>query len=357
MNICIPKERRFFEFRMGMTPAGVQMLCQQGHTCYIEHDAGLEAGFSNDAYLRAGGKIVYSAEEAFGRADLLLKIARPSVEEIAWLRSGVVIAGLLHISSAKDDEIRGLVDKGVSALALEQIQKPDGSFPVRQPLSQIGGRLSAQIGAQLLQNNVGGKGIILGGIAGVPQAEVVVIGAGTVGSFATRVLVGMGAHVTVLDTDIDAIQEIQDFNPGIATLASNPFNVAFACRRADLVIGAVYTVGDRAPVVVSREMVRAMRPRSVIMDISIDEGGCVETSHPTSHEASTFVEEGVVHYCVPNIPSIVARSSTVAFLNPAFHYILEIAASGIDHAVEKYPELHEGLRLSHGEPRKMWDAD
>lgn len=353
MNICIPKERRTFEFRVGMAPAGVQMLTQLGHTCYIERDAGLDAGFSDLDYLKAGGRIAYSAEEVFGRADLLLKVARPSLEEIGWLRQGVVVAGLLHISSALDDEIRSLAEKQISTLSYEQIQLSDGSYPVRQPLSQIGGRLSAQIGARLLQNNSGGKGIILGGIAGVPQGEVVVIGAGIVGTNAIRGFVGLGAHVTALDTDLGALQAIQEYFPAVATLVSNPFNVAFACKRADLVVGAVYTSGEHAPLVVTREMVRSMRSRSVIMDVSIDEGGCVETSHPTTHETSTFIEEGVIHYCVPNIPSVVARSSTVAFLNPAFDYILQVAGAGIDKAYEDNPALRKGVKMYRGELHKQ----
>jgi len=336
---------------VGLTPGGVQLLTRQGHVCYIEHDAGLEAGFSDQDYLKIGGKIVYTAQEVFGRADLLLKIARPTLEEIEWLNPGAVIAGLLHLSSAKNDEIRGLHEKEASTLAYEQILLPDGTYPVRKPLSQIGGRLSAQIGARLLQNNSGGKGIILGGIPGIPQAKVVGIGAGIVGNFATRGFVDMGAHVIVLDTDLNALEHIQQYSPGISTLLSNPVNIAYACKHADLMIGAVYVSGDRPPVVVTREMVRSMRSRSVIMDISIDEGGCIETSRPTTHENSTFVEENVIHYCVPNIPSLVARSATCAFLNAAFDHIFKIAADGFDQAIQENPVLATGVRIFHGEPR------
>jgi alanine dehydrogenase len=230
MNICVPKEKQYFEFRVGLHPAGVKTLVQQGHTCYIEHNAGLEAGFADQDFLEAGGKIVYSSEEVFGRSDLLLKIAKPTVQEIQWLRHDTVVAGLLHLSCAREEVIRSLEEKQVSTLSYERIQLPDKSFPVRKPLSQIGGRLSAQIGASLMQNNSGGRGIILGGIAGIPQAKVVVIGAGIVGSFATYGFVGMGAHVTVLDSNLNALQAIQEFSPVISTLVSTPNNIAYACH-------------------------------------------------------------------------------------------------------------------------------
>lgn len=356
MNICIPKERRSYEFRVGLTPGGVQLLTQQGHVCYIEHDAGQEAGFSDQDYQKTGGKIVYSPQEVFGRADLLLKIARPTLEEIEWLNPRAVVAGLLHLSSAKNDEIQRLHEKEASTLAYEHIQLPDGSYPVRTPLSQIGGRLSAQIGARLLQNTSGGKGIILGGIPGIPQARVVVIGAGIVGTFATRGFVDFGAQVTVLDTDLNALQHLQEYSPGITTLLSNPVNIAYVLKHADLVIGAVYVSGDRPPVVVTREMIRSMRSRSVIMDISIDEGGCIETSRLTTHETPTFIEEGVIHYCVPNIPSIVARSATFAFLNTAFDYIFKIATVGLDQAIKEYPALQSGVRIFHGEQLESREA-
>lgn len=349
MNICVPKEKLSFEFRVGLHPPGVKTLVQQGHTCYIEHNAGLEAGFSDQDFLEAGGKIVYSSEEVFGRADLLLKIAKPTVEEIQWLCPDAVIAGLLHLSSAREEVIQKLEEKQVSTLAYERIQLPDKSFPVRKPLSQIGGRLSAQIGAGLLQNNSGGRGIILGGIAGIPQARVVVIGAGIVGSFATHGFVGMGAHVTVLDSNLNALQAIQEFSPVISTLVSTPNNLGLACQQADLVVGAVYAEGDRAPVVVNREMVRAMKTRSVIMDISIDEGGCVETSRLTTHEKPTFIEEGVIHYCVPNIPCVVSNSSTCAFLNAAFDFIQQIVSEGFDHAFRNDSALRQGVKIFHGE--------
>jgi alanine dehydrogenase len=348
MNIGIPKERRPFEYRVGMTPSGVQLLVKQGHTCYIEHDAGLGAGFSDKEYELSGGRIAYSPHEVFGRADLLLKVARPMLEEIEWLRPGTTIAGLLHLGSARKDKIDALLKNNITAVAYEQITLQDGTVPVRRPLSQIGGRLTAQIGARLLQNNSGGKGILIGGVPGVPPAEVVIIGAGIVGTCATMGFIGMGAHVTVLDADLNALQNLSDRCPGVVTVMANPINIARSVAYADIAVGAILTSGEQPPIVVTREMVRSMKPRSVIMDISIDEGGCVETSRPTTHEHPTFVDEGIIHYCVPNMPSVVARTATYAYLNAAFPYILEVATKGIDVAILNDPALERSINTYRG---------
>lgn len=349
MNICIPKERRPFEFRVGMTPSRVQMLVEQGHTFYVEHDAGLGAGFSDLEYEKAGARIVYSSHEVFGRADLLLKVSRPLFEELEWLRPGSILAGLLHLTSTRHEKIDIMLDKEITAVAYEKIILPDGTGPIRKPLSKIGGLLAAQIGARLLQNNAGGKGILLGGIAGVPPAEVVIIGAGVAGSGAAEAFIGMGAHITVLDVDINALEMIFIKFPGVATMVSFPNNIARACAYADIVVGAILVPGERPPIIITREMVQSMKPRSVIMDISIDEGGCVETSRPTTHEKSTYIEEGVIHYCVPNIPSVVARTATHALLNAAYPYIEEIANNGIDQAIVSIPAIGTGVELHHGE--------
>jgi len=353
MNIGIPKEKRTFEFRVGMTPAGVQMLTQQGHTCYVEHEAGLGAGFSDREYEQAGGRIAYSAHEVFGRADLLLKVARPLYEELEWLRPKTVVAGLLHLASSRKDKIDMIQNKGLTAVAYEHIQLPDGTVPVRKPLSQIGGALAAQISARLLQNNAGGKGILMGGIGSVPPAEVAIIGAGVFGTYATRAFVGLGAHVTVLDTNMEALHRIYDMSPGVGTLMAYPQAIENALINADVVVAAVLVPGERPPIVITRDMVRKMKERSVIMDISIDEGGCVETSRLTTHEKSTFVEEGVIHYCVPNIPSVVARTSTFAFINAAFPYIMKIANEGIYAAVKENPALESGTVILDGEARHL----
>jgi alanine dehydrogenase len=270
-----------------------------------------------------------------------------------WVRPQTIIAGLLHLLVTRQEKINLLIEKKITTVAYEQIQTLDGIMPVRRPLSQIGGYLSAQIGAKLLQNDSGGTGVLLGGIAGVLPAEVVILGAGIVGTFATRAFLGMGARVTVLDTDLEALHWIHENHPGLATLVSNPDNVERACTWADVLIGAAYIPRARSPILVTREMVQRMKPRSVIIDISIDEGGCVETSHPTTHLTPTFIEEGVIHYCVPNIPSIVARTSTLAFLNAALPYIIEIANHGVDQAMADHPALKFGVQIYLGEPQYL----
>ena len=351
MNIGIPKERRSFEFRVGMTPAGVQLLSKAGNVCYVEHEAGIAAGFSDQDYEQAGARIVYSSHEVFGRADILLKVTRPLVEELEWLRPETILAGLLHLNSAREDKIDLMLEKKITCLAYEQILLPDGTYPVRRPLSKIGGRLAPQIAAMLLQSDAGGKGILLGGIAGIPPAEVVIIGAGLAGNCAWKAFLNMGAHVTVLDVNEDALQAVVDQSRNVATMISNPVNIARAVCYADVVVGSVLVPGERAPIIVTREMVRTMKPRSILMDISIDEGGCVETSHPTTHQHSTFIEEGVVHYCVPNIPSLVARTSTYAFTNAAFPYILEVANKGVDAAMIANQAIKHGIGTYKGEAR------
>jgi len=349
MNIGIPKERRSFEFRVGMTPTGVYMLTQAGHICYVEHEAGLGAGFSDQEYEKAGARIVYSSEEAFGRADLLLKVARPLAEEIEWLRTETTIAGLLHLASARQDKIDLLHKAKITAVSYEQIAMDDGAVPVRKPLSQICGRLIAQISARLLQNNSGGKGILLSGIASVPPAEVAIIGAGVVGFNGTRSFLDMGAHVIVLDRELTALQRVHDALPGAVTMMATPRNIAKVCTFADIVVGAIYSSGERPDIVITREMVQTMKPRSIIMDISIDEGGCVETSRPTTHEHSYYTEEGVIHYCVPNIPSVVARTSTYGFVNAAIPFVMEIAEKGIEAAIQDNSAIERGITVHQGE--------
>jgi alanine dehydrogenase len=349
MNIGIPKERRPFEFRVGLTPAAIQVLADRGHTCYVEHNAGLGAGFSDQDYEQAGARVVYSPHEVFGRADLLLKVTRPIQDELEWIRPETTIGGLFHLASSRQDKVDVLLKNKVTTISYEQIQLADGGFPVLRPMSQIGGRMTAQIAAMLLQNNAGGKGILLGGMTGVPSAEVVVIGAGVVGTYATAGFLGMGAHVAVLDTDIDALQRIQDRFPTVTTMVSNPRSISRSCTYADVVVGAVLVPWERAPIVLTLDMIKSMKPRALVMDISIDQGGCIETSRPTTHEHPTFIKEGIVHYCVPNIPGVVARTSTHALTNAAMPYILQMVDKGIDIAIEENPELARAVTTRAGE--------
>lgn len=353
MNIGIPKEIRPSEYRVGLSPAGVQALTGRGHTVYVEHDAGRGAGFSDHDYEKAGGRIAYSAHEVYARADYLTKIGRPLQEEIEWLQDGVILAGLLQLPSARQKKISTLLEKNITAIAYELIQRPDGSRPMLKVSSQIGGRMTAQIAARFLQNDHGGKGILLGGMPGVPPAEVVIIGAGTVGLCAARAFQGLGAHLTILDNDIAALQYIQDNLPNVVTLMSSPTSVARSVAYADVVVSTVMIPGQRAPLVVTREMVSAMKPRSLIIDVSIDQGGSVETSRPTTHENPTFVEEGVIHYCVPNIPGVAARTATHAFVNAALPFILQIADLGVDTALAQTPGIEAGIATQGGELRHL----
>ena len=354
MNIGIPKERRPSEYRVGLSPAGVKLLTEAGHTCYIESKAGVGAGFSDDNYLQAGGKIVYSGEEAYGRADIVLKAVRPTTEEMDWLVPGQVLMGYLYLPAAQPDKIKILLDKKITAVAYEQIQRVDGSLPVLKPLSQIGGQMAAQIVAKLLQNDGGGNGVLLGGVPGVPPAEIVIIGAGVVGENAARAFLGKGAHVTILDRDLNRLQELARFLPsGVVTLVSHPFNIERACGFADAVIGAVMVPGERAPIVLPRSAVQKMRPGSVLLDLSIDEGGCAETSRPTSHGNPTYVAEGVIHCCIPNLPGVVARTATHAFLNAAWPYIQRVASQGVENALTADPDLERGLVTYQGQLRHI----
>ena len=353
MDIGIPKERRPFEYRVGLSPAGVELLCNDGHSVYVEHEAGSVAGFEDEEYVLAGANIVYSPEEAYGRANLVLKVSRPTEEEMAFLQPGSALAGLLSLPSARQSRIDSLLKNKITAIAYEQIREADGSLPVLRPFSQIGGAMSAEVAARLLQSNQGGRGILLGGIPGIPPAEVVILGAGTAGTYAARAFTGLGAHVTVLDKEINALQRISQYGMNVVTMLSTERNIVRCCEFANVVVGAVLIPGARAPLLVSRETVRKMKPRSVIIDISIDEGGCVETSRPTTHDRPSYIEENIVHYCVPYMPGIVARTATYGFVNVAIPYIQQIANLGVEKAIEENLSIEAAINTYQGEIRHL----
>jgi len=348
MNIGIPKERRPFESRVGLSPAGVEILTQHGHQVYVEHEAGLGAAFEDREFETAGARLVYSPEEVFIRADLMLKVARPTKEELDWLRPETTVTGLLHLASAREDKTQILLEKKITSIAYEQIQAADGSLPVLRPFSQIGGRMSAAIAARFLQNNWGGKGILLGGIPGVPPAEVVILGGGTVGMCAANAFLGLGAHVTVIDKDVNVLQSMYTRFPQVVTMISTKRNIERAIAYADVVVGAVLITGERTPILITRQMMQAMKPRSVFIDVSIDQGGCAETSRPTTHDHPTYIEEGVLHYCVPNMPGVVARTATHAFVNAAMPYILQIADVGVEEAMRQNPAIEKAVNTHAG---------
>ena len=343
MNIGIPKESRPSEYRVGLSPAGVQRLVSRGHTCYVEHDAGKYAGFSDHDYQQAGAAIVYSAHEAFGRADIILKLTRPTEIELKLVQPGAIIGGALHLSAANEAKIKYLLENKITTIAYERIHLEDDSRPVLKAMSEIGGHMLAQIAANLLQNNTGGKGILLGGAPGIPPAEVVIIGAGTLGGSAAQAFSAVGAHLTVLDRSVESLRRIETKVPHIASLLATKVNIRRTCAYADVVITAAAVPGDRAPVLITREILREMKPRAIILDASIDEGGCLETSRPTTHDNPTFIEENITHYCVPNVSSVIARTSTNSFSNAAFPFIETIVTKGIEQAIEDDPAIARAI--------------
>ena len=350
MNICIPRERRDSEYRVGLTPAGIQLLAKAGHTCFIEHEAGIGSGFDDHDYQQAGGQIVYSGEEVYGRADLLLKVARPTGQEFEWMREGTILTGFLHLTAGRSEKVASLLDKNITSIGYEIIQDEDGSLPVLIPLSQVGGRMVPQIAATLAQNNYNGKGILLGGVPGVPPAEVIILGGGNAGSAAARNFIGMGAAVYVLDHNLARLRELdREFKGRLVTMVSHAFNLEKICTFADVIVGAVLVPGARTPILIDREMVRSMRPRSIIIDLSIDQGGCIETSRPTTHSNSTYIDEGVIHYCVPNMTGVLGRTATHTLGNASWPFIRQIAEIGLEKSLELNSSLRRGLYTHRGE--------
>ncbi len=350
MHIGVPRERHVDEHRVGLTPAGVELLTAAGHVCSVESDAGRGAGFSNIDYERAGGRIVYSTEEAHGRADLVFRVGPVTEEEAAWLHPGAIVAGFLHLAAHRRTLVETFLEKRITAIAYETIQQ-DGILPVLMPLSQVAGRMVPQVAARLLQNDHGGKGILLGGVPGVPPAEVVIIGAGTFGTAAAHAFLGIGATVYLLDRDLARLQHIDEMCAGgrrPIMMVSHPFNIRKTVKFADVLVGAVLVPGARTPIVVTREMVKSMKPRSVIIDVAIDQGGCVETSRPTTHRAPTFVEEGMIHYCVPNMTSVVARTATHAFNNAMWPLMWDVARLGLEEALVRMSALKRGVATHAG---------
>lgn len=348
MDIGIPKQKRPFDYRAGLTPMGVEILTRQGHRVYVERDAGQGSGFDDERYRSAGAQIVYSVEEVYGRSDMILTVSRPLLPEFELLHQGQTLCGFLHLAVAHPRKIELLLERKITAIAYETIQDGHGHLPVLAAASQIAGRMIASVAAQLLQNNEGGHGILLGGVPGVPPAKVIILGAGIVGTNAARMFKAVGAHVTILDADVRRLQELEERGCHVDTIVAYDFNVARAVKRADVLVGAVLIPGARTPHIVTREMVCTMKPRAVIMDISIDQGGCVETSHPTTYQNPTYIEEGVIHYCVPNMTGVVARTTTHAVNNAAWPYIQEIASKGLNQALTSDRALRHGLNIYDG---------
>ncbi|MFQ5594768.1 MAG: alanine dehydrogenase [Anaerolineae bacterium] len=349
MNFGVPREVRPLEYRVGFTPASVHALVSDGHQVFVERGAGLSAGFRDRDYQSVGGNIVYSPAEAYGRADVVVKVTRPTEAEYERFRTGQVLMAFLHMAVASPDLLLAFRERQLTAVGYETIQADDGALPVLLPTSEVAGRMAPVIAGQLLESVDGGRGILLSGIPGVPPAAVVILGAGVLGTNAARSFLGLGAEVTVLDKDLRALQALDRVMEGhVGTMLANPYNVAKAVAFADVLVGAVAVAGERAPVLVSRSMVQSMQPRAVIIDFAIDNGGCIETSRPTNHINPSYIEEGVVHYCVPNVPARVARTASYALANATLPYLLDIGREGMKLALESHPDLRRGVNVYKG---------
>lgn len=349
MIIGVSKEIKTAENRVGATPAGVDMLVKAGHEVLVEKGAGEGSSFSDQEYRQAGAEIVSTAADAWG-AEMVLKVKEPIEPEYGFFREGLLLFTYLHLANPElKDLTKLLMEKKVTAVAYETVELADGTLPLLEPMSEVAGRMAIQVAAHYLEKPSGGRGKLLGRVPGVLPSTVVVIGVGTVGKNAVEVALGMGASVIAIDLRIDRLRHLTEiFQGNLVTLSSNPHNVAEAVKRADALIGAVLVTGARAPHVVTREMVRSMSPGSVIVDVAIDQGGCVETAHPTTHTDPVYVEEGVIHYCVTNMPGAVPRTSTYALTNATLPYTLKLANLGLVEAVKKDPALAKGVNIYKG---------
>jgi alanine dehydrogenase len=348
IKIGVPKEVKNFEQRVSLTPAGVRELTLLGHQVLVERNAASGIGISDDDYRAVGADVVDSAAEVFAGADLIVKVKEPQPEEIARLRAGQVLFTYLHLAADKA-QTEGLMRSGATCIAYETVTDARGALPLLSPMSEVAGRMSIQVGAHCLEKEQGGAGILLGGVPGVPPANVVVLGGGVSGTNAARMAVGLEANVTIIDQSLPRLKELDlQFGPRAKTLFATALAIETAVLAADLVIGAVLVPGAMAPRLVSREMVRAMRPGSVLVDIAIDQGGCFATSKPTTHSAPTFVDEGIVHYCVTNMPGAVARTSTFALEHATLPFVIALAKKGWHQALGDDPHLAHGLMVHAG---------
>ncbi|MGE7604404.1 alanine dehydrogenase [Peribacillus sp. NPDC097675] len=349
MRIGIPKEIKNNENRVAITPAGVMALANAGHEVLIEMNAGLGSSFTNESYQEAGAIMVEDAASVWDSTDMIMKVKEPIPSEYKYFRKDLILFTYLHLA-AEPELAKALKDNGVLAIAYETVSV-NRTLPLLTPMSEVAGRMASQIGAQFLEKNNGGKGILLSGVPGVKRGKVAVIGGGMVGTNAAKIAIGLGADVTILDLSPDRLRQLDDiFGNQLTTLISNPFNVAEAVKEADLVIGAVLIPGAKAPKLVSEEMVKSMSPGSVIVDVAIDQGGIFETvDHITTHDNPTYVKHGVVHYAVANMPGAVPQTSTVALTNVTVPYALQIANKGAVQAILENEALAKGVNVANGE--------
>lgn len=349
MIVGIPKEVKDKENRVSTTPAGVGEYVKHGHTVIVEKDAGVGSGFATDEYVAAGARIVDTHEQVFDEADMIVKVKEPIASEYDLLRPDQLLYTYLHLA-AEEELTKALMRQKVQAVAYETVQLPGGQLPLLQPMSEVAGRMSVQVGAHYLERTNGGRGMLLGGVPGVPGANVLIVGGGIVGTNAAQMALGMGANVTIVDKSIERLRYLDLVLHGrIHTLASNTQNLRDAVAESDLVIGGVLLPGAKAPKLVTADMVASMKKGTVVVDVAIDQGGCFETSKPTSHSNPVYDVDGVTHYCVTNMPGAVARTSTLALSNVTLPYGLALADNGLAGAVARYPELAPGINVLGGQ--------
>lgn len=345
MIIGVPKEIKNSEFRAGMVPAGVHALKKAGHRVLVEKNAGVGSGFPDDEYLQAGGELIDSAKDIWDTSDMIVKVKEPLSEEVAMMRKGQVVFTYFHFA-ANQELTETCMEQGSICIAYETIRLPNNTLPLLTPMSEIAGRMSIQEGAKYLEIPLKGRGILLGGVPGVHPAKVVIIGGGVVGANAAKVAAGMGANVWILDVNLDRLRYLADIMPpNVTTIYSNAYNIRSALRGADLVIGAVLVMGAKAPILVPREYLSVLPQGAVIIDVAVDQGGCVETCRPTTHENPTYMVDGIVHYCVANMPGAVGRTSTYALTNATLPYVLNLANKGYKKAAHDHPDLREGINI------------
>ncbi len=349
MKIGIPGEIKAQEERVAITPAGVETIKREGHEVFIENNAGLGSGFSNEVYEKAGAKILGSPKEIFEISDMILKVKEPLEQEYNYLRENQILFTYLHLA-AVPGLARKLLEKKVTGIAYETVQLPDSSLPLLTPMSEVAGRMSVQIACRLLEKYLGGKGILMGGVPGTLPAKVVIIGGGVVGANAAKMALGLRANVTILDINLDRMRYLNDiYAESLTTLYSNPYNIRQQVKSADVVIGAVLLTGKKAPCLVTEDMVKEMTPGSVIVDVAIDQGGSIETiDRVTTHENPTYIKHGVVHYSVANMPGAVPRTSTVALTNATLPYVVKLANYDLKEALERNEDLKLGVNTYKG---------
>lgn len=348
MIIGVPKEIKDHEYRVSVTPEGVQTLHAAGHVVWIEKDAGAGSGFSDEDYRKGGARLACSGEEVFHEAELVVKVKEPLAVEYPFFRSGQTIFTYLHLA-ASQELTQALLKAGVTAIAYETTESNDGRFPMLGPMSEIAGRMSVQIGAHYLERLEGGRGILMGGVPGVAPASVVVLGAGVVGAAAVRIAVGMGAAVTAFNLDLLRLEYLDNLYQGrVVTRAAHQAWIDQDVEQADLVIGAVMVPGARAPRLVSRSVVSRMRPGSVIIDVSVDQGGCIETIKATTHSDPVYIVDDILHYGVPNMPGIVPRTATLALTNATLPFIVQLASAGVDSVIRSNQGLRLGVNVTNG---------